>query len=54
MASIPGPATVSCPKCGSGGTYKPNTSNGATVATCNSCRKNFRIEIRDGKIFRTQ
>ncbi len=53
MATIPGPTVLSCPKCGSTGTYKPNTSNGASVVTCKSCHKNFRIEVRNGQIYRT-
>jgi transcription elongation factor Elf1 len=54
MAEIPRPVPVSCPQCGSTGTYKPNTSNGTTIVTCRNCHKNFGIEIRNGQVFRTK
>jgi transcription elongation factor Elf1 len=51
MATIPGPAPLACPKCGNTSTYKPNTSNGSSVVTCVKCKKNFRIEVRNGQIY---
>lgn len=46
--------TLACPKCSSTGTHKLTTANGASVVTCRSCHKNFRIEVRGGAVYRTQ
>jgi len=51
MATIPGPAPLACPKCGNTSTYKLNTSSGSSVVTCVKCKKNFRIEVRNGQIY---
>jgi transcription elongation factor Elf1 len=43
-----GSGATQCPKCGAVGTYKITMQNGGQVISCNSCRKNFTAEVKQG------
>jgi hypothetical protein len=43
-----GTSVTQCPKCNAVGTYKVTTQNGSQIVHCNSCRKTFSAEVKQG------
>jgi len=44
-----GTGVTQCPKCGAVGTYQITMQQGGQVISCDSCRKNFHAEVRQGQ-----
>jgi transcription elongation factor Elf1 len=44
-----GNGATQCPHCGAVGTYRITMQQGGQVIPCNSCRKNFTAEVKQGQ-----